>query len=166
MTCLSQVWSDGAPDTAEGPSPSLASYLQTLKALAEHPTTESMREHLELKATQQRILSTEAGVVRELRLDDPVGNTQPIVAASAVIEEFGGDAVAPRQQSWSGKDPAGFTLEILGSYVRHDVCGTDPGRPMPDLHIAHFDVRERAVDLGGRLPVATTKGCFEGGKAP
>ena len=125
-----------------------------------------MREHLELKATQQRILSTEAGVVRELRLDDPVGNTQPIVAARAVIEEFGGDDVAPRQQSWSGKDPAWFTLEILGSHVRHDVCGTDPGRPMPDLHIAHFDVRERAVDLGGRLPVATTKGCFEGGKAP
>ena len=166
MTCLSQVWSDGAPVTAEGPSPRLASYMQTLKALAEHPTTESMREHLELKGTQQRILSTEAGVVRELRLDDPVGNTQPIVAASAAIEEFGGGAVAPRQQSWSGKDPAGFTFEILGSYVWHDVCGTDPGRPMPDLHIARFDVRERAVDLGGRLPVAATKGCFEGSKAP
>ena len=166
MTCLSQVWSDGAPDTAEGPSPCLASYMQTLKALAEHPTTESMRKHLELKATQQRILSTEAGVVRELRLDDPVGNTQPVVAASAVTEEFGGNAVAPRQQSWSGKDPAGFTLEILGPYVRHDVCGTDPGRPMPDLHIARFDVRERAVDLGRRLPVAAAEGCFEGSKAP
>ena len=140
--------------------------MQTLKALAEHPTTESMRKHLELKATQQRILSTEAGVVRELRLDDPVGNTQPIVAASAVIEELGGDAVAPRQQSWSGKDPAGFTLEILGSYVRHHECGTDPGRPMPDFHIARFDVRERAVDLGRRLPVAAAEGCFEGSKAP
>lgn len=140
--------------------------MQTLRAMAEHPTTESVREHLELKGTQRRILSTEAGVVCELRADDSVANIQPIMAASAVAEEFGADAVVPIQQSWSGKDPAWFTLEILRSHVRHNVHDTDPGRPKPGLHIAHFNVHKRAVDPSVRLLVATTKGCFEGDKAP
>jgi len=69
------------------------------------------------------------------------------------------------QQSWGGDDFAWFTREIPGSYVRLGVHNAEADGPRLDLHAGHFDVDERAIDLGVRLLVATTKAYFEGDKA-
>ena len=96
----------------------------------------------------------------------PVVNDAAItdLVARAVAEEFGADAIAPVQQSWGGDDFAWFTREVPGSYVRLGVHNAEADGPRLDLHAGHFDVDERAIDLGVRLLVATTKAYFEGGK--
>lgn len=96
----------------------------------------------------------------------PVANDAAItdLVARAVAEEFGADAIAPVQQSWGGDDFAWFTREVPGSYVRLGVHNAEADGPRLDLHAGHFDVDERAIDLGVRLLVATTKAYFEGGK--
>jgi amidohydrolase len=59
--------------------------------------------------------------------------------------------VVPVEQSWGGDDFAWFTRAVPGSYVRLGVRA--PGGPTLDLHAGHFDVDERAIDVGVRLLV-------------
>ena len=68
------------------------------------------------------------------------------------------DAVVAVEQSWGGDDFAWFTRQVPGTYVRLGV--RTPGGPTLDLHAGHFDVDERAIELGVRLLVATVSEHF------
>lgn len=61
--------------------------------------------------------------------------------------------VVTAEQSWGGDDFAWFTREIPGTYVRLGVH--DPDGPALDLHAGHFDVDERAIEIGVRMLVGT-----------
>jgi amidohydrolase len=92
----------------------------------------------------------------------PVVNDAAITAvvADAAADAFGGDSIEAVQQSWGGDDFAWFTREIPGSYVRLGV--RRPDGPTLDLHAGHFDVDERAIDVGVRLLAATVERYFAG----
>jgi len=67
-------------------------------------------------------------------------------------------SVVTVEQSWGGDDFAWFTRQIPGTYVRLGV--RTPGGPTLDLHAGHFDVDERAIELGVRLLVAAVSEHF------
>ena len=68
--------------------------------------------------------------------------------------ELGEDAVTATAQSWGGDDFAWYLREVPGSFVRLGIHDPDAGRPHLDLHAGHFDVDERAIDVGVRLLAA------------
>jgi amidohydrolase len=89
-------------------------------------------------------------VVNDVAVTDIVG-----AAAGTVV---GDRSVAPVHQSWGGDDFAWFTREVPGTYVRLGV--RDPGGPTLDLHAGHFDVDERAIEIGVRLLAGTVEHYF------
>jgi amidohydrolase len=82
--------------------------------------------------------------------------TDIVAAAAATV--VGDASVAPVHQSWGGDDFAWFTREVPGTYVRLGV--RDPGGPTLDLHAGHFDVDERAIEIGVRLLAGTVDQYF------
>ena len=92
----------------------------------------------------------------------PVVNDAAITAivGDAAAAALGSDSVTAVQQSWGGDDFAWFTREIPGTYVRLGV--RDPAGPTLDLHAGHFDVDERAIDIGVRLLAATVERYYAG----
>jgi amidohydrolase len=87
-------------------------------------------------------------VVNDAAVTDRVRSAASRVAGSVVTVE----------QSWGGDDFAWFTRQIPGTYVRLGV--RTPGGPTLDLHAGHFDVDERAIELGVRLLVAAVSEHF------
>lgn len=83
------------------------------------------------------------------------------VVTRAITAEFGASTIATVEQSWGGDDFAWFTREIPGSYVRLGVHDSRTDGVRLDLHAGHFDVDERAIDLGVRLLVATATAYFD-----
>ena len=81
-------------------------------------------------------------VVNDVAVTDRVRRAARSVAGTVVTVE----------QSWGGDDFAWFTRVVPGTYIRLGV--RTPGGPTLDLHAGHFDVDERAIDLGVRLLVA------------
>ncbi len=83
----------------------------------------------------------------------PAINDASVTAAvrEGAIEHFADDAVTEANQSWGGDDFAWFTRERPGTYVRLGTHNPDGGHPHHDLHVGHFDVDERVIDVGVRL---------------
>lgn len=86
----------------------------------------------------------------------PVVNDPWATAALArgAARALGEHAVVPTEQSAGGDDFAWFVDKVPGSYARlgtHDPRATGPRL---DLHASHFDVDERAIDIGVRVLVA------------
>jgi amidohydrolase len=104
------------------------------------------------------IVVTSGAVVATASVDYTHG-VPPVVNDAAVtdtlrraaVDVVGAEAVLTVEQSWGGDDFAWFTREIAGTYVRLGV--RTPGGVTLDLHAGHFDVDERAIDLGVRLLV-------------
>ncbi len=116
-------------------------------------------------AFEQELRSLVAGSGAELDIDythgvPPVVNDAAItdIVGEAAATAFGDGSVEAVQQSWGGDDFAWFTREVPGTYVRLGV--RTPGGPTLDLHAGHFDVDERAIDVGIRLLIATVERYF------
>ncbi len=78
------------------------------------------------------------------------------VLARGAARALGEHAVVPTEQSAGGDDFAWFVDKVPGCYARlgtHDPTGDGPRH---DLHASHFDVDERAIDVGIRVLVAAT----------
>ncbi len=111
---------------------------------------------------EQELRAIVAGTDATVELDythgvPPVVNDPAITETvrRAVTDSIGAAAVVPAEQSWGGDDFAWFTREIPGTYVRLGV--RDPAGPTLDLHAGHFDVDERAIELGVRMLVGTVQ---------
>jgi amidohydrolase len=106
--------------------------------------------------TRAIVAGTGAGIEIEYTHGVP-----PVVNDAAVTEVMRRAAastaksVVPVEQSWGGDDFAWFTRIVPGSYVRLGV--RTPGGPTLDLHAGHFDVDERAIDMGVRLLAAAIR---------
>lgn len=83
----------------------------------------------------------------------PTVNDTDVVALvrAAAIAVVGAGNVVESEQSWGGDDFAWLARERPGAYVRLGVRALDG--PTLDLHAGHFDVDERAIDVGVRLYV-------------
>lgn len=82
----------------------------------------------------------------------PVVNDATVTERVRTAASGVADHVVTVEQSWGGDDFAWFTRQVPGTYVRLGV--RTPGGPTLDLHAGHFDVDERAIELGVRLLVA------------
>lgn len=111
-----------------------------------------------VRAELDAIIASIGGIAPTVSVDythgvPPVVNDASVTDTlrRAAIDVVGNDAMVTVEQSWGGDDFAWFTREIPGTYVRLGV--RTPGGPTLDLHAGHFDVDERAIDLGVRLLV-------------
>jgi metal-dependent amidase/aminoacylase/carboxypeptidase family protein len=86
-------------------------------------------------------------------VNDPDVTARVEAAARTVV-----DSVVDVEQSWGGDDFAWFTRQVPGTYARLGV--RTPGGPTLDLHAGHFDVDERAIEIGVRLMVASVSEHF------
>jgi amidohydrolase len=82
-------------------------------------------------------------------VNDP-GATALLAAAGRTA--LGGDAVVGTEQSMGGEDFAWYLDHVPGALAR---LGTRCPELDVDLHSGHFDVDERAIDVGVRLLVQT-----------
>jgi amidohydrolase len=87
-------------------------------------------------------------------VNDPDVTARVEAAARTVV-----DSVVDVEQSWGGDDFAWFTRQVPGTYARLGV--RTPGGPTLDLHAGHFDVDERAIEIGVRLLVASVSEHFD-----
>ncbi|NNE73480.1 MAG: amidohydrolase [Acidimicrobiales bacterium] len=92
----------------------------------------------------------------------PVVNDAGLVEVvwSAATEALGPSRVVPAAQSWGGDDFAWFSREVPGAYVRLGVHNPDRDGDQLDLHAGHFDVDERAIEVGVRVLAATVHRYF------
>jgi amidohydrolase len=88
----------------------------------------------------------------------PVVNDATVTARVAAAAHAVVDSVVDVEQSWGGDDFAWFTRQVPGTYARLGV--RTPGGPTLDLHAGHFDVDERAIEIGVRLLVASVSEHF------
>jgi amidohydrolase len=85
----------------------------------------------------------------------PVVNDATVTEIMRRAAASAAEVVVPVEQSWGGDDFAWFTRTVPGSYVRLGV--RTPGGPTLDLHAGHFDVDERAIEVGVRLLTAAVR---------
>ncbi len=92
----------------------------------------------------------------------PVVNDDEVIAmlSDAVEAELGDDAITPAIQSWGGDDFAWYTRQRRAAYLRLGVHDPDDDGPRLDLHVGHFDVDERAIDVGVRAMTAAVSEHF------
>lgn len=88
----------------------------------------------------------------------PVVNDAAVTARVEAAARAVVDTVVEVEQSWGGDDFAWFTRQIPGTYARLGV--RTPGGPTLDLHAGHFDIDERAIEIGVRLLVASVSEHF------
>jgi amidohydrolase len=135
----------------------------TLKASIRTPSLTVWERLPELVADEIDAIVAESGATVEVAYTHGV---PPVVNDVAVTERVRRAAqsvagsVVEVEQSWGGDDFAWFTRAVPGTYVRLGV--RRPGGPTLDLHAGHFDVDERAIDLGVRLLVAAVHEHFAG----
>ncbi len=71
--------------------------------------------------------------------------------AAAVRRALGPDAVVATEQSAGGDDFSWYLERVPGSYARLGVHDPTQGGERLDLHASHFDVDERAIEVGVRV---------------
>ena len=135
-----------------------------LRASVRTPSLETWERLPEVVDRAVREVVGDSGA--EHRLDYTHG-VPPVVNDGAVIDlieraavrALGRTAIVPATQSWGGDDFAWYTRQVPGAYVRLGVHDPAAGPPL-DLHAGHFDVDERAIELGVRLLVAAVEEYF------
>ena len=109
-------------------------------------------------AVRTAVSDVAAGTGAEIDVDyvrgvPPTVNDPAVVGAlrTAATTVVGVDGIHDAEQSWGGDDFAWLTREVAGAYVRLGV--RTPGGATLDLHAGHFDVDERAIEVGVRFLV-------------
>lgn len=154
---LRLVWGRVSAGSAPNAIPSTGELAGTVRCL-DAETWAAAPAHLTAIVEE---LAAEHGVRAEVDVTrgvPPCVNDPAAVSAlrSAVVAEFGPDAVAPTEQSLGGEDFAWFTRQVPGALAR---LGTrSPGAPPLDLHQSTFDVDEAALEVGIRTLVALAMG--------